>query len=175
LPSVWVPRDEAACGLEAEAQVEHRPERLDLHLAEPGKPREVGAQLVAVGGIGPDAGGVAVVAVADVHGEVMHASRHVAGEAVDGGPDAEDRLEVGRRQRGGVDRAQALAQHERPHERLLHRDLLVEREPDQERHRVGGDEGVGLVGVGEVQAVGHGKRSYSATDEFRARRRSVRP
>jgi hypothetical protein len=33
--------------------------------------------------------------------------------------------------------------------------MLIERESDQERHRVLGDQRVGLVGVSEVQAVGH--------------------
>ena len=49
----------------------------------------------------------------------------------------------------------AAAQHERALERLLHRDLLVEREADQQRERIAGDQLVGLVGVGEVQPVGH--------------------
>ena len=43
-------------------------------------------------------------------------------------PLAEDRLEVGRRELGGVERADALAQDERTRERLLHRHLLVEDE-----------------------------------------------
>ena len=44
-----------------------------------------------------------------------------------------------------------LAQDERPGERLLDRDLLIEREADQQGHRVGGDQRVGLVGLGEVE------------------------
>ena len=72
------------------------------------------------------------------------------------GPLAEDRLEVGLGDRGRVERAQALLEHERPRERLLDGDLLVEREADEQRHRVRDQQRVGLVGVGEVEAIGHG-------------------
>jgi hypothetical protein len=75
---------------------------------------------------------------------------------VDHRPGAKDGLEVGGRQRGGVERAQALPQHQRSGESLLHGDLLVEREADQQRHRIRGDQRVGLVGVGEVEPLGHG-------------------
>jgi hypothetical protein len=34
--------------------------------------------------------------------------------------------------------------------------MLIEREPDQQRHRVFGDQAVRLVGVGEVAAGGQG-------------------
>jgi hypothetical protein len=68
---------------------------------------------------------------------------------------AEQRLEVRRRQLGRVERAKTLLQRQRPGERLLHGDLLVQRKSDQKRHRVGCDQRVGLVGVGEVKAVGH--------------------
>ena len=46
------------------------------------------------------------------------------------------RLEVRRGEPRGVERADALAQHERAGERLLDRHLLVEREADQQRERV---------------------------------------
>ena len=74
---------------------------------------------------------------------------------MDGGPLAEDRLEVGRGELRGVERADPLAQDERARERLLDRHLLVEHEADQQRERVGGDQRVGLVGVGVVELVGH--------------------
>ena len=71
-------------------------------------------------------------------------------------PLAEDRVEIGVGECPCVERAEAFADDERSHERLLHGHLLVENEADQERHRVRGDECVGFVGVSEVQAVGHG-------------------
>ena len=69
---------------------------------------------------------------------------------------AEDRLEVGRCDRTGVERAQPFLQPQGSEERLLNRHLLVERESDQQRHGVVRDQLVGLVGVGEMQAIGHG-------------------
>ena len=92
-------------------------------------------------------------------GTVFHRFGNRAGEAMDGGALAEDRLEVGLGQRRRFDRAEPLAQHERAHERLLHGHLLVEREADDQRHRVRRDERIGLVGVGEVEAIGHAARS----------------
>ena len=55
---------------------------------------------------------------------------------------------------------------ERAGEGLLHGDLLVEREADEQRHRVRGDQLVGFVGLGEVQAIGH-VRSYPAGEAGR--------
>ena len=49
---------------------------------------------------------------------------------------------VGRRDRRGVERPEPLPQLERAGERGLHRDLLVEREPDQQGKRVARDERV---------------------------------
>ena len=68
---------------------------------------------------------------------------------------AKDRLEVGGRERRRVERSDALAQREWPGEGLLHGDLLIQDEPDQQRHWVRRDQRVGLVGVGEVEAIGH--------------------
>src|SRR5918995_422918 len=99
---------------------------------------------------------VAAVALRHVRGHRLHAARHRPREAVDGGTLAEDRLKVGRRDGARLERPQALAEHQRAHERLRHRHLLVEHEADEQRERVVGDQGVRLVGVGEVQAVGHG-------------------
>ena len=55
-------------------------------------------------------------------------------------------LRVHRRDRRGVERPDPALQLQRPGERLLDGHLLVEREADQERERVGRDEGVGLAG-----------------------------
>jgi hypothetical protein len=74
---------------------------------------------------------------------------------VDGGDLAEDRLQVRGRHGRRVERPEPLLERERPHERLHDRHLLVEREADQQRERILGDQRVRLVGVGEVQAIGH--------------------
>ena len=74
----------------------------------------------------------------------------------------------------GIERAEALPQHQRPGERLLHRDLLVEREADQQRHRVRGDQRIGLVGFGEVQAIGHATYFTTLTNAKRAPHGSAR-
>ncbi len=52
---------------------------------------------------------------------------------------AEERLEVGGGDLLRLERAEPLLQAERPLERLLHRHLLVEREADEQRERVGRD------------------------------------
>ena len=56
-----------------------------------------------------------------------------------------------RASRARVEGADALLDPERPRERLLHRDLLVEREADEERERVGRDERIGLVVLREIE------------------------
>ena len=68
----------------------------------------------------------------------------------------EDRLEVGGRERRGIDRAEPLLQSQRALERLHHGDPLVELETNQQRHRIRGDQLVGFVRFREVQALGHG-------------------
>ena len=75
----------------------------------------------------------------------MDALGHRAREAVDGGPLAEDGLQVGVGERRGVDRSEALLEDERTDEGLLHGDLLVQGKADEQRHGIGGDELIGLV------------------------------
>ena len=68
------------------------------------------------------------------------------------------RLDIGHvhgGQRIGVQRAEPLAQHLRRGERPLHGHLLIEREADQQRHRLFHKEPIGLVVAGEMQAVSH--------------------
>ncbi len=98
-----------------------------------------------------------VVLGCDVGAEVVNPLRHRAGEPVDGGRLAEERLElarVGRGDRAGVERAESALELQRAGERRLHGYLLVEREPDQQRERILGDELVGLVVAREVQPIG---------------------
>ena len=148
-------RHELRGGAHAVALGEHRAQRLDLHLAEAGKGGQVAAERLRVGCVAPHTFGVTVVVVADVHRELVHALGHRAGEAMDGGFLAEGGLQVEPGELRGVERAQPLPNGQRSRERLLHGDLLVQREADQQRHRVGREQRVGLVGVSEVQAVGH--------------------
>ena len=66
-------------------------------------------------------------------------------------------LELGGVRRGdarGVQVTQPPAELERAAERLLDRDLLVEREPDEERERLLDQQAVGLVVAGEGKSVG---------------------
>lgn len=44
--------------------------------------------------------------------------------------------------------------------------MLVEREADEQRHRVGCDQRVRLVGVGEVQAIGQLDECYPWPDDL---------
>src|SRR5687767_4026103 len=120
---------------DAEPLREHGRERVHLHLAEARQRLQPRPQLLRGAGLVPDARGVAVVALRHVGGEVADALGHRAREAMHGRPLAERGLEVLRGERGGVEGADALAQHERALERLLDRDLLVEREADEQGER----------------------------------------
>ena len=64
---------------------------------------------------------------------------------------------VGLRDPAGVERPDPLLQLQRPGERGRDGHLLVEREPDQERHRLLREQRVGLVVAGEVEPVGHAR------------------
>ena len=76
---------------------------------------------------------------------------------------AEERLEVGIGHGAGLERAEPLLQPERAEERLLHCHLLVEREADEERERILGEQRVGFVVARVVQPVGL-RRSRHADD-----------
>ncbi len=93
-------RHQLLCRCDVEALGEDRAERLDLHLAKARQRGQVRAQRRGIAGSGPDTAGVAVVLIADVDCEVVHAASHRAGKAMDRGPLAEYRLEIGVRERG---------------------------------------------------------------------------
>ena len=59
-----------------------------------------------------------------------------------------------------VERADPALELERTGERLLDGHLLVEREPDQQRERIGGDEGVGVRVAGEREVVGRDGQAH---------------
>ena len=81
---------------------------------------------------------------------------HRAGEAVDRGLLAEERLEVGLRDLARFERAEPLLQPQRAEERLLDGDLLVEREADEQRERILREQPVGRLVLREPERVGHG-------------------
>ena len=110
-PSVGCPGSSSSRGRDAEALPQHRAERLHLHLAEAGQLRDPLAQVGPVGGLAPDALGVAAVLLDHHGGEILHAPRHVAGEAVDRRLLAEDLLQPRRDRspRSGRDRASPAA------------------------------------------------------------------
>src|SRR5688500_13149492 len=109
-----------------------------------------------VGGIGPEARCIPVVGVPDIGRQLADPFRHGGWEAVDRRRTLGRSLErtlvnagVVRR----VDAAESIEQHLRSGERLLHGNLLVEREADEQRHRVGGEQPIGVVVSGEVEVV----------------------
>src|ERR1700677_2276354 len=71
---------------------------------------------------------------------------------------AEDDVEVRGRERARIERADPLADHKRAAEGLLHSHLLIEHEADQQCHRVGSQQRVGVVRFGEEEAFGHAGR-----------------
>ena len=91
----------------------------------------------------------------------VRALRHRSGVPVQRGLVPEDRLEVldrHRRDRAGVERAaEALPQQVRRLERPLHRNLLVEEHPEQQRERIGREQAVGGFVRRERQRRGHGR------------------
>ncbi len=145
--------------LHAELAGQQREHRAHLHLAEAGQLCEPRPQVLAALGLAPDARGVAAVALLEERAQGAHALGHRTGEPVQRGALAEhggELLGVARRDARAVEVPEAGAQLERPGERLLDGDLLIECEADEERERVGGDEPVGLVVAGEGQALGSG-------------------
>ena len=78
----------------------------------------------------------------------------------------------------GIQGAQPFLQLERAAECLLDAHLLVEHHADQERHGVAGEKAVGLVVVGEIDAVwgrgcGHARMVFRATERGGAARRGA--
>ena len=62
---------------------------------------------------------------------------------------------------GGIEGADAALELERARKGFLHRHLLIEDEANEERERLLGEERVGLVIAGEVEAVGSSGRHRS--------------
>ena len=166
----------SCAALDSEVERQHGAEAGDLHLPEAGERTDSLPEVGRVGRLRPDPLGIAVVVVRDDLTQLLHSLRHRAREPVDRRRLAERRLErlgIHRRDRARVERADPLLQLERPGERLLDGDLLVDRKPDQERERLGRDQSVGLVRIGEVERLGHasdGRRGRIPWANGRARR-----
>ena len=152
--------------LEAEPLGQDGHDRGRLHVTHPGQGQEATLQVGAVAGLRPDAAGVAAVVTHDRGAQGLHAAGHRAGEAVQSRPLLEDgrqALRLGRGDRGRVQpAAHAALQLERAAERLLHRDLLVEHEADQQGQRIGRQEPVGGLVTGVPETVGSMQGDHGA-------------
>ena len=138
---------------DAEALADDREQRRDLHRADSREGEQAPLQVLAAFGLEPDALGPTAVVLGDDGAEFLNAPRHVAREAVDRRLLPEDLLEgggVGCGDRRGVEAAEPAPDLERAGEGLLHRNLLVEDEPDEQGQRLG-EEAVGLVVAREVE------------------------
>ena len=154
-------RDELLRGRDAEPLRQHRAEGGHLHPPEAGERLDAAAELRAVRGLPPEPAGIAAVVVDDDGRKLLDTSCHRPREAVDSRFLAEGALQLARVCRCEllrVERAESLLYLQRSGERRLHRHLLVEREADQQRQRLAGQQPVGFVVAGEVESVGRGRR-----------------
>ena len=118
------------------------------------------ARSLGVGGVAPDARGVAVVVVADLYGEVVHACGHRSGKAMDRRLLAE-RSAPGRRRRARSRRASRAARGARADRRRP----SARRPAGRARSRSATPSGrwrlaVGVLGVGEVELGGQLSQCY---------------
>ena len=144
--------------LHAEVEGEDGAEPGDLHLPEAGQRADSLPEVGHVRRVRPDPLGLAAVLVRDHLAQLLHPLRHRPREAVDRRGRAERSLEGRGVHAGdcpGVEGADTLSQLERPGERLLDRDLLVDGEADEERERLLRDEPVRLVRLSEVERLRH--------------------
>ena len=140
--------------LDSESLAEDRDQRLGLHRPDARQAEEPSLEVAAVLRLGPDAARVTTIVIGNRGRYRLHATRHRAGEPMQRGPTAEHFLElrgIHRRDPRRVQMADSPLQLERPRERLLDGDLLVEREANEERQRVTGEKRIGLVVAGERQ------------------------
>ena len=94
---------------------------------------------------------------------------------MDSRPLAEDGVQIGVGQHRGVERPDPLADRHRSREGLLHRHLLIEQEPDQQRHRLLDEQLVRGVVVSEIQTIGHMQIVSAAWRSAKTARRSPTP
>jgi hypothetical protein len=98
-----VPGHERPGGVDPEVLGENRAEPLDLHLPEAGQGEHARTQIVAVGRVAPYGLRVAAVLPDQEDRQVVDPLGHHLGVAVHHGRLAEDRLELRRHQRVGVE------------------------------------------------------------------------
>jgi hypothetical protein len=166
-------------GTDPEPLSEDGEERVGLHRADSGEVEQAALELRAGLGVVPNTRCVATVLAHDCGTQVLRPLRHRAGEAVESRTLAEDAVELPRIHAGDLDsaeKAKAPLELEGARERFLHRNLLVEDEPDEEGERLLGEEGVGLVVAREVEPVrpGRSHETDSNPPEFFAERRPTR-
>ena len=121
----------------------------------PGRPSRRALEVLAIARLAPDPAGIVPVVGRDRRAQRLDLGRHRAREAVQGGPLTEGRVELARIHRGdlrGIEVAEPAPELERAAERLLDGHLLIEREPDQQRERLVGEESVGFLVAGERAA-----------------------
>ena len=131
---------------------------VDLHLADPGERHEPRLEVGTVSRLAPYSAGIPAVLIGDRLRQGLHSLGHGAREPMQGRTLAEGPVQlggIGAGDPGWIEVAQPAAQVDRSRKRLLHGHLLIEREPDQQRQGIAGDQLVGLVGVGEVQPIWH--------------------
>ena len=137
---------------DTEPLAEHGDDRLRLHLPDARQAEETSLQAPAIGGLRPHPGRIVAVVARDRGAQCLDLAGHRAREAVDRRSLAKDVIQGGRihgRDPGGVEVSQASLQVSGAAEGLLHRHLLVEREPDQQRQRLLHEQAVGGVIAGE--------------------------
>jgi hypothetical protein len=142
--------------LHAEPLPDYGDERPRFHGSDAREIEQPSLEVATVLGLRPDASGVAGVVVRDRRGQILDATGHRSRVAVKCRLLAERALEavgIHRGELAGVEGADAALELERAAERLLHGDLLVEREADQERHRVAAEQFVRLRIAREVQGI----------------------
>src|SRR5215468_6336685 len=118
-----------------------------LLLSKPRQLRDPSRQFGAVVDPTPDGGSVAAIALGNHLAQLLHAPCHVARKAVQRRPLPENGIQLVRVHAGDlarVEMAEALLEVVRSVKRLLHLDLLVQDQPDQQRQRIGFEQLVGL-------------------------------
>ena len=143
-----------ALGAHGELLAEQGNEDPGLLLTEAGELLHVAQELRTVGGLPPDGGRIAVIALDEQLAQRLDARRHRGRVAVQRGALGEGRRQLigihGGDHRRGEGAPQPLREDQGALEGPLEGDLLVEHHPDQEREWIVGEEAVGVGVAREV-------------------------